>query len=116
MNILEQAEFEVGGHKYLIQAMPYSYGMKLMDDMAEGALDSKKITEILKKSIIYKGRMFKDDEFERHFSRRYKDSSILLNHILEFNFGADAVGDDGEEVGGFPLGVDSLESGDTSEE
>lgn len=116
MNILEQKEVEVGGHKYLIQAMPFTYGMTVMDEMSEGALNPDRITDILKKSLTYRGKQFTNNDFEKHFSRRYKDVGELLGIILEFNYGAE-MSEDGELLeGGSPLGESSLESEDTSEE
>lgn len=85
----DQKEVEVGGYNYILQAMGAEYGMMVMDEMfkAEGTVTTKRMVDVIRRSVTYQGRPLDEKAFNIHFSRRYNDIGILFEKIIAFNFG-----------------------------
>lgn len=85
----DQEEVEVGGHSYVLQAMGAEYGMTVMDEMFKsgGVVTTKRMVDVIRRSVTYQGRQLDEKSFNIHFSRRYNDIGILFEKIIAFNFG-----------------------------
>ena len=89
---LEQTTVEVGGESYLVQAFPATYGLDVMQKMikvasGESELSVQFMSDVIIRSVDYKGRRMDEKTFNIHFSRKYNEINELFEKIMEFNFG-----------------------------
>ena len=105
---LEQKEVQVGDDVYLLEAFPAKFGLTIMEEMLKGEnFSTSRMVDILLRSVSYQGRLFTEQTFNKHFSRKYKEVAELFNEVLVFNFG---------ETLDNPLEDETLEESGTSEE
>lgn len=109
LEVLEQKTVEVGDKEYLIQAFPAKYGLTVMEEMmsGDGNFSTTRMVDIICRSVTYRNKLFTEQTFGVHFSRKYKEIVELFNEVLVFNFG---------EESDIPLDSESSERSDTSGE
>lgn len=91
MFVPEELEKKIGETRYLIRALPASYGLHVMAKLGEfgNVPPSEFLKELILKSVTVNNIQPTEEWFNKHFSRNYKEMYDLFNEIVEFNFGSE---------------------------
>lgn len=82
-----QHEFEVGGVKYMISAMPAFLGLSVRQKLLAGnGGDPLFIQKLILDNVTVDGMKKDEAWFNNQFARSYTDLDEVMKEILEFNF------------------------------